>query len=65
MKALLQKPNRKGGLKLESKKRYMGNLREEKKDNVLNKEEKHFNAAATHSCGGSNLLRYNLQRIDH
>lgn len=43
----------------------MESLREEKKDNILNNEERHFNASATHSCGGSNLLRYNLQRIDH
>lgn len=43
----------------------MESLREEEKDGILNKEERHFNASATHSCGGGNLLRYNLQRIDH
>lgn len=43
----------------------MESPREEKEDNILNNEERHFNASATHSCGGSNLLRYNLQRIDH
>lgn len=43
----------------------MESLQEKGKDSILDKEGRHFNASATHSCGGGDLLRYNLQRIDH
>lgn len=52
------KQNRKG-------KRHRESLREEQKDNTLSKEKPRSNACATHSCGGGDLLRYNLQCIDH